>query len=266
MSFWFDQTQKNTNCLWQSEINPLSQFARSEFSDSMNLKDHYNKLWEQSLQKFNRQEFEFDPIINSGNDIRYGITLRVRPSKQVKQNISTALQQIKGTAPNQYYYPSTDLHVTILSIISCYAGFFLDEVDQSEYQKLIHSAIGFISPFSITFRGLTASPSSIMVQGFPKGNQLETLIDALRREFKQSNLPHSIDKRYRLQTAHMTVIRFKKPFVQSEKFIRTVADFRDRNFGSCVVNQLELVGNDWYQQKEKVKLIDKFILGKEEQS
>ncbi|MDZ7692502.1 MAG: hypothetical protein U5K69_15435 [Balneolaceae bacterium] len=232
----------------------------------MKLTDHYNKLWEQSLQKFKREEFEFDPIINSENDTRYGITLLVRPSKEVKQNISTALQQIKATAPNQYYYPSTDLHITILSIISCYAGFTLDEIDQSEYQKLVHSAINLISPFNINFRGLTASPSCIMVQGFPKGNQLEKLRSALRSEFKQSNLQHSIDKRYRLQTAHMTVIRFKEPFVQSEKFIKTVADFRDRNFGSCVVNQLELVGNDWYQQKEKIKLVDKFTLSKQEQS
>lgn len=229
----------------------------------MNIEDHYNKLWNQSLQKFRSNEFEFDPLINSDDDNRYGITLLARPSKKVKQNISNILDEIRSVAPNQYYYPDSDLHVTVLSIISCYAGFSLDQIDQVDYLKIVQSAIDSIAPFEIRFRGVTASSSCMLIQGFPRGNQLNFLRNELREKFKDSGLQHSIDKRYPLQTAHMTVVRFKEPFENAERFISTVAKLRDRDFGSCVTDQVELVGNDWYQQQKKAKSIAKISLGKQ---
>lgn len=226
----------------------------------MNLEEHYDKLWEQSLLKFNKQAFEFDDLIDSEDDTRYGVTLLARPSNRVKQNITELLDRIRAVAPNQYYYPQSDLHLTVLSIISCYPGFSLDQIDASKYIEIIQSVIDSISPFHIQFRGLTASASCILIQGFPENNQLETLRDRLRTKFKQSDLQHSIDKRYQLQTAHLTAIRFKKPFADANAFVETVSSLRNLDFGSCEINQLELVANDWYQQKSKVELIDKFVL------
>src|SRR5690625_1691435 len=229
----------------------------------MNLENRYNKLWNQSLQKFRSNEFEFDPLINSEDDTRYGITLLARPSKEIKQNISETLNEIKNVAPNQYYYREPDLHVTILSLISCFAGFSLNKIDQSDYREVVQSAINSVSPFKIRFHGLTASPSCILVQGFPKYNQLSKLRNELRQKFKDSDLQHSIDKRYQLQTAHITVVRFSHLFENAERFVNKVAGLRDRNFGSCVIDQVELVGNDWYHQQEKVKSIAKFSLSKQ---
>jgi len=228
----------------------------------VDLKDRYNKLWNQSLQKFKSNEFEFDPLINSEDDTRYGITLLARPSREIKRNISETLNEIKSVAPNQYYYRESDLHVTILSLISCYAGFSLNKIDQSDYREVVQSAINAVSPFKITFHGLTASPSCILVQGFPEYNQLSKLRNELRKKFKDSGLQHSIDKRYQLQTAHMTVIRFRESFEHAERFVNKVAGLRNKNFGSSIIDQVELVGNDWYHQQEKVKSIAQFSLNK----
>lgn len=229
----------------------------------MDLENHYNQLWNRSLQRFRRGEFEFDPLINTKDDNRYGISLLARPSKKVKRTISNTLEEIRNVAPHQYYYTKSDLHVTILSIISCYDGFSLDQIDEADYEKIVQSAIDSISPFDITFRGLTASPSCILVQGFPNGDQLTVLRNRLREKFKDTSLKHSIDKRYQLQTAHITVVRFKESFEKAEIFINKIARLRDRNFGSCRIDHVELVGNDWYQQKEKVESIAKLSLSKQ---
>lgn len=204
----------------------------------MNLKNHYNKLWNQSLRKFRSNEFEFDQLINSDDDNRYGITLLARPSKEVKRNISSTLQEMINIAPYQYYYPKSALHVTILSVILCYAAFALNQIDPADYQKAVQSAIDSISPFEITFRGLTASPSSILVQGVPSGEQLNDLRNELKEKFKDSSLQQAIDKRYQLQTAHMTVVRFKESFGNPEKFMNKIAQLRDRIFGSCIMDQI----------------------------
>ncbi|MEL7834664.1 2'-5' RNA ligase family protein [Fodinibius sp. Rm-B-1B1-1] len=226
----------------------------------VHLKNHYNKLWNQSLQKFKRNEFELDPFINSEYDNRYGVTLLARPSQQVKRNIANTLKEIRNVAPYQYYYPESDLHLTILSIISCYPGFSLDQIDQAAYQEVVQSVINSIAPLEVSFRGITASPSCILVQGFPKGDQLTILRNKLRKAFNHSSLQHSIDKRYELQTAHVTAVRFKTSLKSAEKFIAKITQLRDRYLGSCTINEVELVGNDWYQQQEKVTPIAKFSL------
>lgn len=226
----------------------------------MDLKDHYDELWNQSIQKFRNNEFELDPLIDSDDDHRYGVTLLARPSKKLQQHILNILDQIRTVAPHQYYYPVSDLHVTILSIISCHAGFSLDQINPSEYKEIVQSAIDSVSPFEIAFRGLTASPSCILVQGFPRSDQLNLLRNELREKFKNTSLRHSIDKRYQLWTAHMTVIRFRKLLKSADKFISTVTELRDSVCGSCTVDQVELVGNDWYQRQNSVETIAKFYL------
>lgn len=226
----------------------------------MDLREHYNKMWAASIQKFKRQQFQFDPLLDADDDNRYGLTLLARPSKEVKQSILDALEEIKRLAPNQYYYPHSDLHITMLSIISCYPGFSPDAIDTKEYCKIIDSAVASVAPFRISFHGVTASPFCILIQGFSEDDQLKILRDTLRDTFRQSELQHSIDKRYQLQTAHMTAIRFKESFAESEAFVKAIENLRDKDFGSCSVKQLELVGNDWYHREEKVQRIHKFEL------
>nr|WP_286670563.1 2'-5' RNA ligase family protein [Fodinibius salsisoli] len=199
-------------------------------------------------------------MIDADHDPRYGITLIARPSEAVTQSITHTLSQLTETAPQQYAYPAGDLHLTVLSIISCYPGFSLGDIQPEQYTNIIRSAVDTIDPFHIHFRGLTASPSSILVQGFPEDDQLNQLRDRLRDQFKASSLQHSIDKRYRLETAHMTILRFKQPLQEEQVFIDRLTKLKDIDFGSCRVDQLSLVANDWYQRQQKVQLIEKFDL------
>lgn len=224
----------------------------------MELENHYVELWKHSSRKFNAGQYELDPLISSDQDNRYGITLLARPSNEIKQRVSQILQRVKAVAPHQYYYPASDLHITVLSIISCYPGFSLEQIDIEEYKNIIESAVRTISPFYIHFKGLTASPSCILVQGFPEDNQLNELRNELRTRFKHTNLQHSIDSRYTLKAAHLTVIRFKQQPAEPKLFIREIENLRETDFGRCLINELEFVGNDWYQRKDKVKQIQTF--------
>lgn len=226
----------------------------------LDLTTHYNTLWNQSIQQFKAGRFEYDSMIDSKEDNRYGITLVARPSGAVKQAITDTLDLLTAVAPQQYVYPATDLHLTVLSIISCYASFTLGNINPEQYSSIIRSAVDTVTPFHIRFRGLTASPSCILIQGFPEDKQLNELRGALRDKFKTSSLKHSIDKRYTLQTAHITALRFKQPLEQKQAFIETLTNLKDTDFGSCTIDRLTLVGNDWYQRKEKVQMIERFEL------
>ncbi len=226
----------------------------------MKLKGHYNQLYKDSILKIQSDSYQVDELIESPNDNRFGITLLVRPDNAVKGEIQKLLAKIRLIEPNQYFYRDPDLHVTVMSIISCYNGFNLTQIRVEDYVNVIQKSIKGMNRFNIEFKGLTASPSCLMIQGFLKDNTLDIIRDNLRNDFKNSGLEQSIDKRYTIQTAHSTIFRLKEKLRNKKEFLNIVEEYRGYNFGTFPVKSLEFVFNDWYQRKEYVKTLYRFDL------
>lgn len=226
----------------------------------MNLKEHYTQLYNDSIRKIKSDDYQIDELIDSVNDNRFGITLLLRPDNKVKREIQKLLTKIRSTEPNQYFYRDSDLHVTVISIISCYDGFTLSQIRTEDYINLIQESIVGMNKFHIEFKGLTVSPSCLMAQGFLIDNTLNLIRSNLRNNFKNSGLEQSIDKRYTIQTAHSTIFRLKDKLRNKQEFLNSVEAYRDYNFGTFPVESLELVFNDWYQRKEYVKTLYRFEL------
>ncbi len=223
----------------------------------------YNNLWCQSLELFQAGKYKLDPMIESIDDKRRGITLLARFTDSISNNIQQFLNEVKLLEPGQYYYPNCDFHLTILSIITCIQGFVLTDVQPGDYLEKLTMITREYQPFKIRFQGVTASPACIMVQGFPCDNQLNRIREDLRASFKNSNLKHSIDSRYPIKTAHSTVIRFQRPVRNASRFIKLLKKYRDWDFGVLEVNELELVFNDWYQKQANTEVLNQFRLGAE---
>ena len=226
----------------------------------MNLTEHYDELYKASIKKIENDEYQTDLLIDSPNDKRFGITLMIRPPKKIKNNIQLFIQELKQLDSSQYYYPSSDIHITVLSIISCYEGFNLDRISIFEYSELIGSCIKEIDPLKINFKGVTASDSSIMIQGFPEYGKLNDLRSTVRTAFRNSELEQSIDKRYAIQTAHATVVRFRSKLRNKKGVLKIINDYKYFDFGTFDVEELELVFNDWYLRKKNTRILEKFEL------
>ena len=215
----------------------------------MNLTEHYNQLYKKSSKAILTEQYKLDPQINNPSDSRFGLTLLIRPSETIKANIQLFLEEIKAIEPNQYYYPDSDIHITVMGIISCYEGFTLDQINIPEYIDLIEQSLVELDQIEIEFRGLTASPSAIMIQGFPTDESLNIFRNKLRESFKNSTLEQSIDSRYTIAAAHSTVMRFQEKLENTKQLIQVAEKFRDYNFGKFQVKKLELVYHDWYQRE-----------------
>ena len=226
----------------------------------MKLKEHYTQLYKESILKIQSDNYQIDELIDSTADKRFGITLVLRPDNKVKKEIQKLLTKLKITEPNQYFYRDSDLHVTVMSIISCYDGFSLDQINIEDYVTIIQNSINGLNRFDIEFKGLTASPSCLMIQGFLKDNTLNQLRNNLRENFKNSGLEQSMDKRYTIQTAHSTIFRLKEKLTNKEAFLNDIEEYRDYDFGTFSVESLDFVFNDWYQREEYVKTIFCFEL------
>jgi hypothetical protein len=226
----------------------------------MDLSEHYDQLYKKSAEAILSGNYNIDSQINNPSDSRFGITLLIRPSEKIKANIQFFLDELKAVKPEQYYYPDCDIHITVMSIISCYEGFTLDEISIEDYIKIVQESLINLGKIKIEFRGITASASALMIQGFPADESLNNLRNKLRDNFKRSTLQQSIDSRYVIATAHSTVMRFQQKLQNPEKLIGVAEKFRDYNFGEFTVDKVELVYNDWYQREKNTVHLQDFNL------
>lgn len=217
-------------------------------------------MWNKALKFFDEDKLELDPYLNQVNDLRRGIGLYARPDKSVLKAFNKFINEAKNIEPDQYFYNTDEIHMTVLTIISCTSEFKLSQISIPEYINQIEDCLSDAEPFKVKFRGITASPSCILIQGFPCNNSLELIRNNLRAHFSKCNLYHSIDKRYQIKTAHCTIIRYKNHLLNKKVFVDFLMKNRDVYFGEFCVSELELVSTDWYNKKENVCFLHKFKL------
>ena len=224
------------------------------------IKSIYNKMWDDSLEKISKNELELDPFIDDPDDLRRGIGLLAKPGRETLDMFNKFLEEAKRIEPTQYFYKIDEIHITVLSIINCTIEFNISQISLPDYVKQIKNCLIDIQSFEIEFRGITASPSCILIQGFPKNNSIDLIRNNLREQFSKGILYHSIDKRYRIKTAHCTIIRYKNQLRDNKVFIDFLMKYRDVYFGKSHINELELIYTDWYNRKENVRVLHKFKL------
>lgn len=227
----------------------------------MDLPAHYDAMHAAAVGRLAHGDAELDLLIDDPRDDRRGLTLLARPPAHVTAALEQVMADFRRSEPTQYYYPAADIHVTVLSIISCYRGFTLATVDPAAYVGAVGEIVRGAPPFRIRFAGLTASPGGIIVQGFPEGGGLETLRERTRSYFQNAGLQQSIDHRYSIQTAHSTIVRFRHPVRNPARLLATIEAYRRCFIGTFAVDAVELVYNDWYQKSTNTVLLKKYTLG-----
>jgi len=89
---------------------------------------------------------------------------------------------------------------------------------------------------------------------------LEQLRNRLRAALAARGLGDTLDRRYRLDTAHMTLVRFAAPLRDAPGFVAALAAARDREFGTSTVGELELVLGDWYHTAAHERCLGRYAL------
>lgn len=219
------------------------------------LEKKYNVMWETAQAHYAEQCVDIDPNIYSTCDNRRGITVIAKFSSALGAKVCELFEQLKHIEPKQYYYSGNELHLTVLSLISCNENFTIEQINIDEYKSVIAKAVVGINPLEVSFKGITASPSCIMLQGFPLDNSLLDLRNNLRSVFAQSGLFNTIDERYKIDTAHSTAIRFQHKLEQTKEFFQLLEEFRKFDFGILHVKELQLVYNDWYHKEDKTVIL-----------
>lgn len=224
------------------------------------LQAHYDAMWARAFDAVAGGAVDIDPQLTAGPDPRRGLTLIARPGPALAARFDGLLDRLIGAEPDQYRCAAADMHVTMLSLVTV-ADDPSDELARlDDYRAAVDAAIAGIGPFAIDFRGITLSRAAVVAQGFPRDAHLDTLRERLRTALHACGRDASLDGRYRLVTAHSTLLRFAAPLRDPARFATLLASLRDAPLGAMDVAEVELVVNDWYMSSGSLRRVARLPL------
>lgn len=224
------------------------------------LSNLYHGFYEKSRNDILTGRHSIDETVDQPIDNRRGLSLIVRPARQVQKSIKRFTNELAKIDNNQYYQPCSDMHITVLSIISCQENFKIDQIEVEEYIDIISDSLEGIKEIAIHSKGATTSRDAVMIQGFMLNDNLVRLRDRLRVNFRKSTLKQDIDRRYLTKTAHITAARFRKEIINPVEFINVVDDYKDFDFGITAPTTIDLIYTDWFCKQSKIELLHQFAL------
>ncbi len=225
------------------------------------LQSRYDTMWCEAGPALVRGDVACDAQLAAGGDPRRGLTLIARPDAALAARFEALLDDLCAIEPAQYRHPVSDMHVTVLSLFTATADFQPELAREADYRAAVAAAVHGTPPFAIDFTGISASRGAVVVQGFPRDDVLEGLRERLRGELRARGLDGSLDGRYKLVTAHSTLLRFVQPLAEPAAFTQALRRWRDKPFGTLAVDAVELVLNDWYMSAGTLRCVDRHLLG-----
>lgn len=225
------------------------------------LQQLYNRIWQQARQALLNGGPHIDPHLkNLRRDCRLGMTVIARPSRTIIREVLDLQNRLRELEPLQHYYQADELHVTILTLFNVMEDYDQYMANMPLYEEILPSAFANMPPFQIVFQGISASPEAVMIQGFPLDAQLQTQRETLREVLHAHDLGDTLDVRYRISTAHSTIMRFSRPLRDASALLGLLGGLRKEPFGEFTCNSVQWVKNDWYMSSDKVELLAEYEL------
>jgi 2'-5' RNA ligase len=221
----------------------------------------YDRLWADASERLVSGAISIDQhLAEREADRRRGVTLIARPGPTVRPQLAELIGELRAQEPEQHFYRPDELHVTIMTLVSASETFDLSGTPLADYEAILAELFARSCPLRINFRGVTASPGAVLVQGFVAGDRLNQLREEIRRELEHAGLGENLDTRYRIVTAHATIMRFRAPLRAPQQLAARLGAARERDFGSTLVERIDFVFNDWYMSHDRVRALATYQL------
>ena len=224
------------------------------------LRAHYDAMWDRAWPDVSRGDVDCDRHLAGGLDPRRGLTLVARPGPALAARFGATQDALLAADPHQYRQPVSDLHMTVLSLFTVTADYAPHLARRADYAAAARAAAADLPAFDIDFEGITISRGAVLAKGFPRDGTLERLRARLRDALRARGLDGTLDQRYRLVTAHATLLRFIAPPADPARLAAALADVRAMPLGTMRVERLQLVVNDWYMSSAAVEPVETFTL------
>ena len=215
---------------------------------------HQCALGEQTLRTSGTSP---DPTLRSllsdqNVDQRYGVNLVVHPPLTVLQQIRAIQQHLRTHEPQQYYYPSTDLHLTMMEILAARPLQNITSVATQVKEHLDQLLQDLPTP-QLDTPLFVFDQYGCALNFLPSDSRLQTLRRCLNERLTHMGI--SLTSRYPPQSAHLTLMRYVSPLqTESETWIRTLKSVPLQAHLRWMIDTMTLTwGANWYCMRQSVQ-------------
>jgi hypothetical protein len=222
----------------------------------------YESMWREARSKVREGQIAYDEFaFKKELDGRRGLSLVARLAPGVVQRIGLFLESLREIESEQYYYPATDIHLTILSLLTAAEHNQGQLAQAGAFIPAVAAALSGVRAFRLETIGVTLTSTAVLAQGFPEDAALRNIRDRIRATLCAQGLGDGLDRRYHQRAAHHTLMRFTAPLQSEERFGRAMTTYREYPFGSSTIASIDLAIHDWYLSADRLRILKTYILG-----
>ena len=223
----------------------------------MNAASLYESIHRDNLASIREGDIFIDTYLGRGvADLRRGISLII-PLRHISVNCEGAIHDFQMLEPGQYYYPVSDLHITVFDFISAHPSYAQSNSLDEAYAAITSEALAAARGFSVAFKGIVFSREAGLFTGYD-GGAVVALRERIRGLLLQQGLPNM--ERYPSKSVHATFFRFAKALANPGAFAEAIEARRAVELGNEEVHDMALVEHDWYNRKNSIRTIKRFAL------
>jgi 2'-5' RNA ligase len=189
-------------------------------------------------------------------DPRRGVTVIGRFSTDNCRSIRELLRRLRVDLAGHLVYPDDRVHLTVVVLVP--AGYRTVMPPEAYIPPVCLSLQGF-PVFSLRMEGPSSAGASVILRGFPLGDDLEMLRAKIRSAVSSQGLPNfegkvaCYDGSQRLRcTAHVTLARLS---FSDENLKEKLSAYSALSYGRVEVSTVELVRHDEFLTPEKCRIL-----------
>ncbi len=227
---------------------------------SQRIRATFDQAWTDAKPEWLRGEPSINPYLTTPQeDTRRGLSLIARLSKKSADILNQLNSALRDVAPEQYYYPMEDFHITIMTLIDACDSFSLKGIDTDRLAAVFNDIFSQHEEFRTHFVGITGTPECVLAQGFFPDETLDTIRSQCRTSLQTTGFGKRIEARHESLSAHVTLARFKNA-AHLDLLAQKTDELSTCYLGVTQIKEIKLVVSDWFMTADKVTTLAKFDL------
>jgi 2'-5' RNA ligase len=191
--------------------------------------------WAATRATAGRRTFTLPP---TGAAAAVHLTTVVRLPATVAAALAPTLDRLRAVGPRHHYYPPETMHVTVQNLDALAPPAAPPPAGPAPPPDGLVELVAARAPFRLTVRGLGVAPGAVFALALPGDATMASLRAAL------AGLTGGQSPRDRLGRGlgHANLVRFSGPVTAG--FLAELARLRRQDFGTFIVDEVELVRTD----------------------
>lgn len=225
------------------------------------IRSDYERSWAEGAAALAAGAVECDPPPREGDE-RWGLSIVLRPEGRVRERLAAAADELRPfLGERQLLYGPSTLHTTLRSLEAHRGKIEAGDPLLSRYADALRE-LARSQPLSIAYDGLTLGRSGVLAQGWPLGEGLQRLRDALHSRLADKGLAQSGPERSApRRTAHASLAVFQCPPESPGALLEHVAARRRLEYGRCDFSHAEIVKYELGAGSLRLSVLESVSLG-----